>query len=368
MGKCKKHMKVLFLTPYILGDSRTLGSSTDVRVYPLAKELEKRGASCKFLNSPQSYILNPLNRLFFPLSLENFLSFWVSNKVAFDVLFISRVSSIFVRLIQKKTNSKVIFDLDDPLFLPSRKIGRFKVRSPSFDFVERVMKNSEAITASSHYILAYAKNFNHNSFLIHTPIDTDEFNPLIRKRSEKFTIGWVGNASGSLVNLKMLRRPLMKLGKRYDIRFKMVSYLGDEKVKNAFRKVEGCVEVDYGMEQWVPLNELPRYICGFDVFASPFTKTSWFEGKSIVKAAIGMAIGIPVVASPVGEQKYVLKHGINGFLAKNEEEWYKYLKMLIEDEKLRGSMGNSGRETAEKKLSSRVCGKKLFDTINRLMQ
>lgn len=361
-------MNLLFLTPYILGDPRTPGSSTDVRVYPLAKELKNRGVSFEFLNPPQSHVPNPFDRLFLPCSLKDFLNTIAKQRMEFDAFFISRASSILVHLIEKRVSGKVIFDLDDPLFLPSRKIDGFQVRSPLFGFIEKVMRNSAAVTASSHYILEYAKSFNRDSFLVHTPIDTEKFSPSIRRKSEKFTVGWVGNASGSLVNLEILRRPLMKIGKRYDIRFKIVSYLGDERVRNAFRKLERSIEVDYGMKQWVPLSELPKYICDFDILVSPFTKTLWFEGKSVVKIAFGMAMGIPVISSPVGEQKYVTKHGSNGFLARNPEEWYKYLKMLIEDERLRSSMGKCGRETAEKELSSRVCGKKLFDVINRLLR
>jgi glycosyltransferase involved in cell wall biosynthesis len=41
-----------------------------------------------------------------------------------------------------------------------------------------------------------------------------------------------------------------------------------------------------------------------------------------------MALGIPVVASPVGEKKHVIRHGINGFLAGTEEDWYQYLRYL----------------------------------------
>jgi glycosyltransferase involved in cell wall biosynthesis len=92
------------------------------------------------------------------------------------------------------------------------------------------------------------------------------------------------------------------------------------------------------------------------------------ECKSALRVGEGMALGIPIVASPVGEQKYVIQSGINGFLAKNEEEWYTYLKMLVEDEKLRDSVGKSGRETVEKELSSLVCGKKLFDIIEELLK
>jgi glycosyltransferase involved in cell wall biosynthesis len=81
-----------------------------------------------------------------------------------------------------------------------------------------------------------------------------------------------------------------------------------------------------------------------------------------------MAMGIPVVASPVGEQKYVVKHGVNGFFAKNEEEWYNYLKMLIEDDDLRRRMGREARKTAEKELSLEVNGKKLYKIIKRIVE
>ena len=347
---------------------RTLGSSAEIRVLPFARELEKRGVSCEFLNPPQNYYLNPFNQFLFPTDFRDFLDLLANKKGEFDVLFLSRVSSIFVYLIQKRAYSKVIFDLDDPLFLPSRKIGNFEVRSPAFACIERVMRNSEAVTASSHFILALSKNFNPATFLIHTPIDVETFAPSIMKKSEKFTIGWVGNASGSLENLEMIREPLLKIGKQYDIRFKLVSYLGDERVKNAFRRIEDYVEVDYGLKRWIPLSKMAEHVCDFDVFVSPFTKTPWFEGKSVVKVGIGMAMGIPVIASPVGEQKFVIKHGVNGFLAKTEEEWYKYLKMLIEDENLRDSIGASGRKTVEREMSFHVCGKKLFDVINAVIR
>jgi glycosyltransferase involved in cell wall biosynthesis len=82
---------------------------------------------------------------------------------------------------------------------------------------------------------------------------------------------------------------------------------------------------------------------------------------------MGMAMAIPVIASPVGEQKHVIRHGINGFLAETEEDWYQYLKILIKDGNLRDSMGKSGRETAEKELSLRISSEKLFKIIENLI-
>ncbi|MGY0287367.1 MAG: glycosyltransferase family 4 protein [Candidatus Methanodesulfokora washburnensis] len=361
-------MKVLFLTPYILGDPRTPGSSTEVRVYPLAKELEKYGILCNFLTPSPTYTLNPFERYIFPYSLFDLFRLYDYTE-KFDIIFISRISSFLIHFIEKKwkeKRKKVIFDLDDPLYLPTRKILGLKVRSPSFSHIEKVMKDSDVVTVSSHSILSYVKNFNSNSFLIHTPIDTEVFNPLIKKKSEKFTIGWIGHAYGHLVNLKMLRYPLMRLGEQYDIRFKIISYLGYNAVKRTFKEVEKFVEVDYGPDYWIPFEKLPKYISDFDVLASPLIKSSWFEGKSAIRVATGMAMGIPVIASPVGEQKYIIKHEINGFLARNEEEWYNYLKILIEDENLRKRIGREGRNTAESELSLEANGKKLYGIIHNL--
>lgn len=358
-------MKVLFLTSYILSDRATPGSSTEVRILPLAKELEKHGIVCEFLES-KIRTSSHFKEHIFSHSLRKFLRTLLDNKEDFDILFISRISSFLTYLIAKRVKEKVVFDLDDPVFLPSRKMLGLKLRSPYFSCVEKIMNSSEAVTVSSHFILAYAENFNHKSFLIHTPVDTKEFNPLIRKRSEKFTVGWVGNAYAHQANLEMLRRPLVELGRRYDVRFKMVSYLGSMSVKSAFKKVEEHVEVNYGSENWVPFNRLPRHICDFDVLVSPLRRNLWFEGKSAVKVATGMAIGTPVVASSVGEQKYVIQHGLNGFIAGNEEEWYLYLKTLVENSKLRNRMGIEARKTAEEELSVEVNGGKLQEITESL--
>jgi len=361
-------MDVLFLTPYILGDPRTPGSSTDVRVHPLAQELEKRGIFFKFFDPMPTYTFNPFNKHVFPLGLTDSLRL-LFNYAKFDVLFISRCSSFPMYMIQKrwrKNSRKVIFDIDDSLFIPSKKWG-FNIRSPFVGCLEKVMEISNALTVSSHFILFYAKKFNINSFLIHTPVDINIFYPATKKKTDRLTIGWIGNARGHFKNLEMLRAPLMKLGKQYDICFKIVSYLGDNRVKMAFKQVEEVVEVDYGLEKWVALRELPKYISDFDLLVSPLVKSFWFEGKSIVRTAVGMAMSLPVVASPVGEQKYVIKHGFNGFLAKNGEEWYLYLKKLLDDDRLRETIGKRGRETAQKQLSLNACGKKLFDVVKGLI-
>ena len=74
------------------------------------------------------------------------------------------------------------------------------------------------------------------------------------------------------------------------------------------------------------------------------TLTWNFALKKVVLLTSGWSnIGF---ATRAGEQKQIIEHGINGFIAKNEEEWYTNLSMLIGDYALRKNIGQKGRETA----------------------
>lgn len=48
-----------------------------------------------------------------------------------------------------------------------------------------------------------------------------------------------------------------------------------------------------------------------------------------------------------------MKHGVNDFLTKDEKEWYKLLKILIEDGKLRKSLGQKGERNCRKRIIDR---------------
>lgn len=57
-----------------------------------------------------------------------------------------------------------------------------------------------------------------------------------------------------------------------------------------------------------------------------------------------MAAGLPVVCTPTEADKLIMEHGKTGFFAYTDEEWYRYLKLLIEDPELRQEMGMRGQD------------------------
>jgi glycosyltransferase involved in cell wall biosynthesis len=60
-----------------------------------------------------------------------------------------------------------------------------------------------------------------------------------------------------------------------------------------------------------------------------------------------MACGKPVIASPVGVNRDIVQHGVNGFLAETESEWLNATRRLVDDPGLRARMGREGRRIVE---------------------
>ena len=103
---------------------------------------------------------------------------------------------------------------------------------------------------------------------------------------------------------------------------------------------------------------------GFDIGIMPLDAGPWCLGKAGFKLLQYMAAGLPVVASPVGFNRELVRHGVNGFLADSAEEWERYLTQLLNDRDLRRRMGQQGRQLVEKEFSLRPMFAKLLGVID----
>lgn len=86
-------------------------------------------------------------------------------------------------------------------------------------------------------------------------------------------------------------------------------------------------------------------IASFDIGIMPLLDGSFERGKCGYKLIQYMACGLPVVASPVGVNRQIVEHGVNGFLAETPQQWEQALRTLLADPALRRRMGQAGRQT-----------------------
>jgi glycosyltransferase involved in cell wall biosynthesis len=105
----------------------------------------------------------------------------------------------------------------------------------------------------------------------------------------------------------------------------------------------------------------------FDIGIMPLADTVWERGKCGYKLIQYMACGKPVVASPVGVNKLIVRHGMNGFLARTDSEWFDALDALCQDAALRKRMGNNGRKVMEQNYSLQITAPKLTDLIRSVV-
>jgi glycosyltransferase involved in cell wall biosynthesis len=95
-------------------------------------------------------------------------------------------------------------------------------------------------------------------------------------------------------------------------------------------------------------------IATMDIGIMPLRDSPWERGKCGYKIVQYMACGLPVVASSVGANRDIVRHGENGFLASNDQEWRDSLQCLIRDPSLRHRMGRAGRRCVEDHYSIRT--------------
>ena len=96
----------------------------------------------------------------------------------------------------------------------------------------------------------------------------------------------------------------------------------------------------------------------------PLHDTPWERGKCAYKLLQVMAAGKPVIASPVGANRHVVRHGVNGFLAETTEQWADALRQLADPE-LRRRMGEEARKTVAERYATAVIVPRLAAILSK---
>jgi glycosyltransferase involved in cell wall biosynthesis len=228
----------------------------------------------------------------------------------------------------------IVFDLDDAVWVPyaSPTYGAFLshlLKAPGK--IRFTLGAARSIIAGNPYIADYARAYNRHVEVIPTVVDTDQFRPAPSSRAVP-VVGWIGTHS-SLAYLRALVPALERLAARRTFRLRVVGATLDAPtlpVDNVpwslAREVENFQQLDVGLY--------------------PLVEDAWALGKSGFKAVQYMACGVPVVASPVGVTRDMIRDGDNGFLAADDDAWVERLSALLDDAALRRRLGEAGRADA----------------------
>ncbi len=213
----------------------------------------------------------------------------------------------------------VVFDFDDAIWLPRQggnPILRLLHRENS---VQKILCRAAAVIAGNEFLADYARKFSGNVTVIPSAVELARY-----RRGTGTTIGWIGSRS-TLPYLRSLAPVFQQLG----ITPRVIA-AGTPDFPADFRPWQMETEVD----------ELAQLGIG----VAPLSDNPWERGKCAVKILQYMACGLPVVATPVGVQRELVRDGITGFHATTPAEWCDRLQQLLADAALRQRLGDAGRE------------------------
>jgi len=239
--------------------------------------------------------------------------------------------SVFEYLL-KKRGIKYIVDYDDAIF---HKYDEHKSNLVRFLFrkkIARVMKYAQTVIVGNSYLRDYAQKYNTHILLLPTVVVIEKYleksnNKNIENVNTVFIIGWIGSKSTSPYLLNILPA-LEKFVKHNNAQ---CHFIGFDETLLSKQELDQCHIKVIGWHESTEIHEMKQ----FDVGIMPLSNDNWSKGKCGFKLIQYMACKKPVIASPVGANKQIVKNGINGYLVETNEQWQEVLLKLYNNPSLR---------------------------------
>ena len=256
-------------------------------------------------------------------------------------------------------NRKVIYDLDDMMFLD-------KVEHSQNKWLEKIKGKRKPITLmkKAKYVIVCTPKLEEIALKLNkykrvvdisSTFNTDRFTPVDSYlKTEETIIGWTGTHS-TIPFLETLQPVLAELSKRRRIKLLVIA-------NKEYKMKDVKTEFIYWHEE-TEVQDLHRIQIGL----YPIPANEWSLGKSSLKALTYMAIAIPFVATAYGTNYRIMENGVQGFMASTADEWLTHLITLVDDVELRRRMGIAGRKRVEEKFSLKANFPKYLEVFKTVM-
>jgi glycosyltransferase involved in cell wall biosynthesis len=255
----------------------------------------------------------------------------------YDIVIIHREAfplggAFFEREVGRR-NPKLVYDLDDAIWVPMPLAVDQRDRFWDAGRVADTMAASRVVVVGNDYLRAYAVRHNRRVSVVPTPYpDLGGAVARVRRGDAAPTIVWIGNV-GNEEYLELLRAPLERLAGEVPFVLRIIGSPDVARVRMRGVRIEPLV--------WNRERE-GEWLLEAAIGVMPLIDRDYEKGKCAFKIVQYFSAGLPVVASPVGMNAEVVRHGENGFLARTDDDWYTSLKTLLQDETARRRMGANG--------------------------
>jgi glycosyltransferase involved in cell wall biosynthesis len=252
-----------------------------------------------------------------------------------------------------------VIDFDDAWFLRYRDHRLAPVRWLLGRKIDILMRDSAAVVVGNDFLAEHARRAGARRVeIVPSTIDLDRYGALASvppaQTQRALVVGWIGTP----VTVQFLAG-LEAVFRRLEPGTVVIRIVGAEIPK-------GWTGLPAESIPWTEEHEIDE-IAKFDIGLMPLADGEWQQGKCGYKALQVMAMGRPVVASMVGANRQIFRQGINGFLARTDDDWFSALRQLAADPALRQRIGAAGRETVEAEYSMAGQAPRLIGVLNEAL-
>lgn len=198
----------------------------------------------------------------------------------------------------------------------------------------KIIANAAGVITANNFLHNRITELNSNVIKIPTVPDVADYSQELPK-FERFTIVWIGTPV-TYGYLEKFADTLRKMNKVVD--FEMIVIASSE-----LKPIEG---VNMRCLDWSPEIE-SKMLCRSHVGIMPLTDDAMAHGKSAFKIIQYLVAGLPVIASPIGENVHVISPGATGFLPESPEQWCEAVEALAKNSYQYRDMCANARETGK---------------------
>lgn len=221
---------------------------------------------------------------------------------------------------------RVVYDIDDALYAKPEWGGR----------LNPMLERSDVIIASSPQIEEYASDYCDEIHVITTAIPKPHYQQYRTPNNHNpVRIGWIGYPE----NIKYLQRiedVLYGVLNDYDARLRVIT---DLKWFDTMPPIQHEA-VDY--IQWQP-EKATRDLGECDLSIRPMSDDAWTRAKSFTSVVEPMALGLPVVVSPISRLNDWIKDGKHGYKVDSADEWNASIRRLVTNADHRKMLGENAK-------------------------
>lgn len=244
----------------------------------------------------------------------------------------------------------LVFDLDDHLEHVPQSSGpayHFFNHPPNRDRLRGNLAAATRITAASERIAEWAAAHNPDVHLIPNGLPAAWLDWPTPPPRDQVVVGWAGSLQ-TVPELALAAPALVQVLDRY--RGRAVVHIHgvhpDPTVVRGHLANVGLDRPDVVVTPWADPGE--PYLRGidFDIWCAPYRPIPFNRAKFPTKWLEALFRGVPLLASRVGGYATHVRHGQTGYLVREPDQWYRYLRRLIDNPNLRTDMAAAARAEA----------------------